>query len=199
MRNWNQTTQNTPVLGQPSLGDASPGLPVWGEQDRALYLSVIKVRPLFLCQCTCSVEGRSHGVGGLVEPISGATCVCSGQTVSMRLLACVPSAERLHSVVPVCPAADSMQSLTRAQVKVPLCNYSLCAGADCAYVGSCLNTGASVPALAWVQVRVQVQVMSLCHLAFPSLAIWAGVLRKEQSPSVIQLPVLIFVCCLLRY
>lgn len=34
-------------LGKPSLGDASPGLPVWREQDRALY--EIKARPLFLC------------------------------------------------------------------------------------------------------------------------------------------------------
>lgn len=47
MKNWNQTTQTTPVLGKPSLGDASPGLPVWREQDRALY--EIKARPLFLC------------------------------------------------------------------------------------------------------------------------------------------------------
>lgn len=47
----------------------------------------------------------------------------------------------------------------------------LCAGADCGYEHRCICAGASL-----VQVQVQVQVTSLCHLAFPSLAIWPDVI-----------------------
>lgn len=89
MKNWDQTTQTTPDFGKPSLGDASPGLPVLGEQDRALY--EIKVISLFLCLCTCSVEVRPCGVCGLNT---------GGAYVGGHL--CVFRADHLYEIICIC-------------------------------------------------------------------------------------------------
>lgn len=102
MKNWDQTTQTTPALGKPSLGDASPGLHVWREQDRALYET--KVVPLCLCPCTCSAEGRPHAVCGLntggayvcghlcvfrADLLYEIACMCAQCSVSMLSHMCV--------------------------------------------------------------------------------------------------------------
>lgn len=140
-----------------------PGHPSFGKQDRVLHK--IKIRSLF-----CA---------GAVAEDGPRLCMWQGRLSLWDHLQGCPGAECLVLAL-VCTQVQTvcMQSLPRAQVQVPPCSYSLCAGAECRCVGSGLRTGAvPVPSLAWGQVPV----MFPCHLALPSLAIWVGVLQWEQN------------------